>query len=824
MSSTDDIFASLGSSLYRDLLSDIDGVAASASSNPSNAGAEGGSQNEVDITAATLASLEQELANYTEGATVPPAGGFGGAASPPGFVSPSQQQRPPPPNATAAAFVVNHAASIQSATQPPPGVVTPLPPTSTTTDAWALSLSKFDALSLTEDFLQADSERKKKQLLEEEEDGRMDELVDQLFLGEEEYDLEEKVTIGLDLGSVAVPPPPPPGVSLAPPGLVSGGTTPSSAPPPGVTPTTQKEAKVKDTEKTMEKPKVTSTALPPSAPPHPMAPPSYPPAPMPPPSSMMPPPGTMMPPHMNGMPPPPHVLAMMQQRPPLPGGIPMGVPPPMMGMHPPNMGLPPGMMPPHMIRGMPVPPPLPMGVVPPSPMHAMPPPPVPAQQTPKEEEKEESKEDPLEAESTFKKKDFPTLGSTTTTTNAPPKTETEDEEAPLIPSRPKPQVTPPIQPRILFNNPHAAPIPATLLKSSLMPPRDLCYVIHSMLRPLQSLDAYTDDYYHWGFQDRRQRNFLMLGPEKLPNPVWKEVKVMARKAEENYRTTVEERSKVWSEEQKALGHVVKTNVKRPRALLSTPVLSTKQQPSKNEVNGGEYEGEEQTQRVSLWKARVAIHRGYDAYLNLVELRRLLQSGAGGGGGEMEEDLARDVKDNLDALHSSLGITLNREEGGAGVKVDSMVLSSTLSLPKGRILCARLMEGGILPHPSACEILAAVVGNVFRSSYQDGGSAMAMAEDRLLRALMGLVQTVQPSLQPRNVFVCLDVVMAIGKEEAAKKKGGMKMILTNNRVRMEFLHSVLSRGNMICGGSGGEIESVWRSKEQEFMIMLSTAMT
>eukprot|EP00957_Ditylum_brightwellii_P113709 8669891-Ditylum_brightwellii.AAC.1 len=102
---------------------------------------------------------------------------------------------------------------------------------------------------------------------------------------------------------------------------------------------------------------------------------------------------------------------------------------------------------------------------------------------------------------------------------------------------------------------------------------------------------------------------------------------MARKAEENYRTTVEERSKVWSEEQKALGHVVKTNVKRPRALLSTPVLSTKQQPSKNEVNGGEYEGEEQTQRVSLWKARVAIHRGYDAYLNLVELRRLLQSGA-----------------------------------------------------------------------------------------------------------------------------------------------------------------------------------------------------
>eukprot|EP00957_Ditylum_brightwellii_P012835 969956-Ditylum_brightwellii.AAC.1 len=40
----------------------------------------------------------------------------------------------------------------------------------------------------------------------------------------------------------------------------------------------------------------------------------------------------------------------------------------------------------------------------------------------------------------------------------------------------------------------------------------------------------------------------------------------------------------------------------------------------------------------------------------------------------------------------------------------------------------LMEGGILPHPSTCEVLAAMAGIVFNSSYQEGGSTMDMVED------------------------------------------------------------------------------------------------
>ena len=218
----------------------------------------------------------------------------------------------------------------------------------------------------------------------------------------------------------------------------------------------------------------------------------------------------------------------------------------------------------------------------------------------------------------------------------------------------------------MFNDPRpsAPPIAASLVKSSLMSARDVCYVVHSYIRPLVSLDAYTDDYYRWGYDDRKSRNLLMLGgvmgappsgtTTEFPKPVWREEKVKVREIEDRYLENVDTRAKEWAEKRAVLGRIAKTNVRRPRALLATGALSSRilhgeedqgGDPDKDEEeqddhpdSGGEdasasddggagptaseYETEEERTRAYLWSARLAVDRGYDAYLSLVELRRL----------------------------------------------------------------------------------------------------------------------------------------------------------------------------------------------------------
>lgn len=452
-----------------------------------------------------------------------------------------------------------------------------------------------------------------------------------------------------------------------------------------------------------------------------------------------------------------------------------------------------------------------------------------------------------EKESVFENKDFPALGakeeeksSTEPPTAeadpaakenpaaAPPVEESMETPLPVLPVEPY-STSAASRGRVLFNNPHprAPPIPGAMATSSLMPARDVCYVVHSMLRPLQSLDAYNDDYYHWSFVDRQSRNLLVMGGganEILPNPVWKEVKVMAKAQEDKFREVVETRAKDWSEEKRILGHTVKTNVNRPRALLSTPVLNKENAPfmgggiseeESKENTVSDYETEQERSRVSLWSARMAIDKGYSSYLTLVELRRLIQAN-NGSSPQLVQDLMGDVKNNVDLLHASFGIQIEpAPDGSRQIVVDKVRLSSALSLPKGRVLCARVIEGGILPHPSACEILPPALHYILSSAL----SPSPAGEDRLLRALTGLVHTVRPFVEPRILCRCLDVSISIGK---GADGGGQKSMtkITGRRARMELVHSILSRGKVVCADAIGD---VWMGKEKEFMELLSTSM-
>ncbi|KAL7468591.1 hypothetical protein ACHAXS_008821, partial [Conticribra weissflogii] len=799
-----------GGSLLNDLLSDLD--AAVASSRPD------------DPNDDILASLERELASSY--ANPPPSMGFSGASR------------------SAAAFVVGHQSSRAAASLDPrpmsaagTGVAGVSDQLGGPDDAWAAALSQFGNMSLAADFLAADSAKKEKEA-NITKSGLGDgggifgdltpDVVANLFDDDDDYDADEEVFLGSaavgNKNGATVDAEDATGGLLA----LLGASRANAAAAAAAAAAAEKEQKTVQPEKDDAKPDASEdtneekeftspkgfhgTKAPPPSPMFPAQPPPM---------------GFSMPPPLGGpsgyqgIPQPPHPIMMnhpmmpppMHMPPPHPMmGMGRGMPPPPMGMHPMMMG-PPG-------QSMHGPPGYPPFHGPPSPMHPMPPQGsnIPLPQT------QQGAPSDKAVKTLFKSKDFPALGEEA-------KTEDDDEESKEEISRENEanmeSVAPHVVAKVIFNNPDpsAQPINASHVTSSLMPARDICYIVHSMLRPLQSLDRYNDDYYHWSFVDRKSRNLLMLGGmgpgtmKAIPNPVWKEVKVLAKERETKYREAVETRAKDWAEEKKSLGRTVKTNVNRPKALLTTPVMNKEKVVDEKSGQGGDdkvesdYEMEQQRNRVQMWKARVAIDKGYTAFLSLTELRRLIQ--ANSGAPQLVNDLMSDVKSNVDLLHSSFGVSVKMDSNGSRkTDVEKTRLGSTLSLPKGRVLCARAIEGGILPHQSACEMLPLALLHIFSTSLpvprERVAQPTAEGEERLVRALTGLVLTVQPSVEPTVLCRCLDMAISIASD-------GNLSSITGSRVRMELLHSILSRGKIVCNDAMAE---VWAEKEKTFMEILS----
>ena len=456
--------------------------------------------------------------------------------------------------------------------------------------------------------------------------------------------------------------------------------------------------------------------------------------------------------------------------------------------------------------------------------------------------------------------DFPALGSTTTSSDGRKNQEKISKVAlssdTLIDNNIVDATTTTILPseaQIIFNNtnPHTPPISAHLVQTKLMPFRDTCFIVNVMMRTLKSLDAYNDDYYHWSVLNNNRTSSgksttnhhplvvsampgLLLPP---PTPLLKGMKETVKVQEETYHKSVKARAKTFAEEQKSLGQLVRTNVKRPKALLDTPVLKREEDGTANATTTAtttmnvpdttKYETGQQVSRIHLWKARVAIDRGYTAFLSLMELRRLIQTQMRDP--RVIQELMVDVKSNIDLLHSSLGVSVkvvNSETGGKTIEIDKKRLKSTLSLPKGKILCARAIEEGILPHPSACNLLPMALHAIFSeqmpSSDDDG-------EDRLLSAFTGLILTEHPGVDPMILCRCLEVATSFaaaatggGGEENTNIDGlasGSGSSLTSSHMRVNLLHSVLTMGKHVCAASP-TLEKDWLEKEQEFRGMLN----
>jgi len=661
-SSTDEYFGTLGGSLMKDLLADL----------------------QVDDNDWSLEQLEKELESYEKG--------------------PSLVQQPLP-SLNAASVVVSHSRQRSSsilpmlsqgngaASLPPPGMGT-----SDTTDAWSLSLQKFTSLSLQEDFLAADSARKQTRP-----PPGMAALA-----GAEDYDIKEKNVLS-----------PPPGL---PPGLGGGIAKSASIPPTQDIPFSQPQSNILPPPSTMKEvepmvgPETSSLPgkseqitndIPTPAPVLPVtnafltAP------------NMMPPQGAVMPPPQlpggMGLPPatpqgvlmPPPIPMPGNQRPPPPMGVPMPMP----------MNIPPTMAAPIT--------PL-TGVV----VGAAVSTPGPAWQTPR----------PV----------------------------------------PVPVPAPQQQPSKAFCNPYpgAPPIPATALVSSCMTGRDIAYVVHAILKPVLAEGISENDYYIQYIK----RNF---GGQQAGGVNPKRAKEATHDIESRAN-----KSKEWASEKSTLGHVTKSNVARPRALIATP------QPSTDQDN------KEQKQRANLWKSRVYCDQAYQAYQSVIDIWRASSSSTG---------IPPQVQMHLVKLKKCMGIVLDKEKKDYVVSEEALKL--ILKLEKGRTLICRVLEQALLPPNAVQAMLPALLDIIFAIPLNSSDSkSEEKSVGRLFQAITGIIPKL--NINGETLLECLQVALRHGKSA------------TCSIVRMGCLHSLLQKGAQVVSQDPSEdVREAWGVAERKFVSSL-----
>lgn len=342
------------------------------------------------------------------------------------------------------------------------------------------------------------------------------------------------------------------------------------------------------------------------------------------------------------------------------------------------------------------------------------------------------------------------------------------------PPPPPPQQPPSYQSKAYCNPyPGVPPIPATALSSTCMSGRDIAYVVHAILKPVLAAGISENDYY---IQYIKRRVGVRHADPVNPKRTKEATHDVAS------RTT---KSKEWASEKSVLGHVTKSNVARPRALIATP------QPSADQDN------KEQRQRANLWKARVYCDQAYQAYQKVIDIWRAAPANAG---------IPPQVQLHLVKLKKCMGIILDKEKKLYTISDEALKLIAKLE--KGRTLICRVLEQALLPPNAVQALLPALLDIIIALPPTSGesGNAGGVEEKsvgRLFQAITGIIPKL--NISGKTLLECLEVALKHGKSA------------TCSIVRMGFLHSLLQKGAQVVPQDPSEdVREAWGIAERKLV--------
>lgn len=320
--------------------------------------------------------------------------------------------------------------------------------------------------------------------------------------------------------------------------------------------------------------------------------------------------------------------------------------------------------------------------------------------------------------------------------------------------QPPPQ---PPQPRI-FANPHPAapPVPAAGIAGRLMPARDICYVVHSILRPILSAEPKEFAEYHVQYWTRHHPAASTTNTPSSTRKQTSDDELASRQA----------RAKLWSTERKVLGATSKQAVTRPRALIAAP------KPKDTD------EGADDDDRAALWQARLCCDRGWQTILSSPS------------------------PSSQHKLYRCLGVN--------GTTVDTTRLGLVLQLPKGRTLWARTLETYGIP-AAAPSILPATLRILYSTMPTTGtttpySNQLQHATDRLWGAWAAAVR--RRSEQSGEFWLdAIHVVMEYSPQPALQTRSSMVLV-----------HALLEQAQQLAQQDPSFAER-WKPTEEQFMRLL-----
>jgi len=399
---------------------------------------------------------------------------------------------------------------------------------------------------------------------------------------------------------------------------------------------------------------------------------------------------------------------------------------------------------------------------------------------------------------------------------------------------------------VLFRSHAPAPRGPILPCGERMTPSDVRFVVGKVLQTTETCDPYSDDFYFIQLSMRRHgakldlaiaENLPLPPPLPIPLPTWTETKKRIREQSEESRRHYEDRSRKWEVQEKVLGHNVKSEVSRPRAVLSltssapttTKVVSTSSEDVGGNtldaiINGLDEDVKDSEVGCSpfnsvLWNMRIAVGRGYGALYVAQELRQLLSTPLvnSPNNAAIRAEIIREAESAVALVCRSVGLKeppnasagstefLNKIQTNASssVLLDGGLVAALLQTTKGKKLMRRSIC--FLQASQRWTLLPVLVARILQRDPVEQTKEDIAVEAKLLATIMDFIlyeencivnrlavgNSIPPSVLLVHLRQCIKSVMVSQMETQQLRKA-----LVNSRKRAEVMQIILRLGDQI----------------------------
>lgn len=279
------------------------------------------------------------------------------------------------------------------------------------------------------------------------------------------------------------------------------------------------------------------------------------------------------------------------------------------------------------------------------------------------------------------------------------------------------------------------------LGSEMMSAADIRHVCERVLQPLRFPDPYSDDYYYIQTSVKRNSTAREIAikdslplpqPIQIPQPMWRDVKERIRGQIDEFKQKIYDRSRDWETREQVLGHLVRSQIDRPKAQLSVPTLRDIRREEIKDLGGMDVmdaAGKESAAATStsfetrLWTMRAAVQRGYEALTTAQELTQLLRSETAQDPFARSEILY-DMDRALNLLSQSVGIRVPafdplsgppamQRPGETVVQLEGNLVAMLMQSAKGRKLLSRSMN--MLPPDHRWALIPVILARILQSN-------------------------------------------------------------------------------------------------------------